>query len=445
MCSSQKIPAGFVRSIMKFSHRYFVLVLVCALTCAPLTSAQQPQRASAQGQHLEFAEALRQGRALLKRGKADQALPILETALKLATDANHPREAAAAHDALGDLYAREGQYETALKHYEEARNGFQSVAAQNRGPALVTGFSDDAYNADLMLAKTGEMQTRIGKYEEAAAIYRQMQVQKPDTSPLKPVKQGGGLFNKLKTITSTTPSASSVASTGVGTLSDIQKGFAAYRQTILYATRELGFGRIDYMTDQFDSAKKHFQNALDALGNNLPGIGNLGQMRRFRTMARTSLGDVALKQNRSKDALKAYTEALNGAKADQRLDLTWPAQRGIGRAKLLAAAQERDPQRKLHAMDDAMSSYRAALQTIETIREGSINADEARTTFLATTGDVYDEASGALAAMALLAAAKPDAPLEGAPLNYAAEAFKIAEQGRARSLLDMLGGARAAP
>src|SRR5437868_7981398 len=106
---------------MKFSIRYFVLVLVCALTCAPFTSAQQPQRPGASGQQLEFADALKQGRALLKRGKADQALPLLETALKLATDANHPREAAAAHDALGDLYAREGQYETALKHYQEDR------------------------------------------------------------------------------------------------------------------------------------------------------------------------------------------------------------------------------------------------------------------------------------------------------------------------------------
>jgi CHAT domain-containing protein/tetratricopeptide (TPR) repeat protein len=427
---------------MKFSIRYFSLLLICALTFVPCASAQQARQPGAAGQQLDFAAALKQGRALLKRGKADQALPLLETALKLASDANHPRETAAAHDALGDLYAREGQYEAALKHYQDAGTGFQTVAAQNHGPAVIAGFSDDAYNADLMLAKTGEMETRIGKYEQAASLYQQTQVQKPDTGPLKPVKQGGGLFNKLKNVTQAQPSASSIASTTTGTLGDIQKGFAAYRQTIIYATRELGFGRIDYLTEQLDSAKKHFQNALDALGSNLPGIGNLGQTRRFRTMARTSLGDVALKQNRPKDALNSYNAALKGAKEDQRLDLTWPAQRGIGRAKLLAAATERDPQRKLRAMDEAMSSYRDALQTIETIREGSINADEARTTFLATTGDVYDEAAGALAAMALLAG-KPGAQLDGSALNYAAEAFKIAEQGRARSLLDMLSEAHA--
>ena len=41
--------------------------------------------------------------------------------------------------------------------------------------------------------------------------------------------------------------------------------------------------------------------------------------------------------------------------------------------------------------------------------------------------------------MALIAAPTAGAPLEGQALTYAAEAFKIAEQGRARSLLDMLG------
>jgi len=39
---------------------------------------------------------------------------------------------------------------------------------------------------------------------------------------------------------------------------------------------------------------------------------------------------------------------------------------------------------------------------IETLRQGGIRADEARTTFLATTKDVFDEAATALATMALL-------------------------------------------
>ncbi len=437
---------------MKLISRSLVFLLSYALLGAALTPLAQPPRPGAGpavAQQVDFTSALRQGRSLLKRGKADQALPLLETALRLATTANHPREMAAAHDTLGDLYTRQGQYETALTHYEQAREGFQAAATQEASLKRVVGIGDSAYNSDLMLAKVGDTNFRMGKLAEAAGSFNQMQVQKPDTSALgqaKQAKKGFGAFSRLKDVASGQPSlstATTTATTAAGAINAIQQTFELYRQSILYSTHELGLGRIDFQTEQLDSAKKHFDNALAALASNLPGIGNLGQTRRFRTMARTSLGDIALKQGRAKDALKLYTDALNGAKADQRLDLTWPAQRGVGRAKLLAADAERDAQRKLKAMDDALASYRDALKTIETIRQGSVRADEARTTFLATTENVYDEAASALAAMALLATPKPDAPLEGPALNYAAEAFRVTEQGRARSLLDMLSESHA--
>ncbi|MGH3851254.1 MAG: CHAT domain-containing protein, partial [Pseudonocardiaceae bacterium] len=54
------------------------------------------------------------------------------------------------------------------------------------------------------------------------------------------------------------------------------------------------------------------------------------------------------------------------------------------------------------------------------------------------TKDVYDEASSAFAEMALMNSTA-GAPLSGKALEYAATSFRIAEGGRARSLLDMLG------
>ena len=51
---------------------------------------------------------------------------------------------------------------------------------------------------------------------------------------------------------------------------------------------------------------------------------------------------------------------------------------------------------------------------------------------------MFDEASSSLAEMALIASPTPGAALEGNALTYAAEGFKITEQARARSLLDML-------
>ena len=76
-----------------------LLVGLCTL---PLTAelgatpvVQQPDQAST---------ALQQGRRLLKRGKSDQALGQLQTALNLYTAAKNNRGIAAAHNELGDLY-----------------------------------------------------------------------------------------------------------------------------------------------------------------------------------------------------------------------------------------------------------------------------------------------------------------------------------------------------
>ncbi|MCA1558578.1 MAG: tetratricopeptide repeat protein, partial [Acidobacteria bacterium] len=53
---------------------------------------------------------LDQGRKLLKRGKADQALGLLEQALKGFQAASDQKGVAVTEDALGDLYNRQGQY-----------------------------------------------------------------------------------------------------------------------------------------------------------------------------------------------------------------------------------------------------------------------------------------------------------------------------------------------
>jgi CHAT domain-containing protein len=205
-------------------------------------------------------------------------------------------------------------------------------------------------------------------------------------------------------------------------------------------TYEVGTGRIAFANNEMETARKHFQNALDAGNGGMPGVANLGQTRRFRTAARTSLGDVALREGRYKDAAKMFADAASGAQKDNRLDLMWPAKRGLGRSLWLQAGQDKSATK---LRDDALDAYREALKTIEAIRAGSLRADESRSTFLATTKDVYDEAASAFAEMALLAggtAAGPgSAPLSGKALDYAAESFRITEAGRARSLLDMLG------
>lgn len=374
---------------------------------------------------------LDRGRKLLRSGDSEHALGPLEQALKLFEQANDSRGKAIAHDALGDLYNRQGLFKVALEHYQNAQVSYSAAS--------------DAYNANLMFAKIGDMHYREGNLSEASSAYGRMSVKKPDTSAVGTAKEaqskvsrGGGLLGRVKSIATGTPSASTVSSAAaVGTdiQAEIKQTRETYRQFITYAVYETGIGKVDFGNRQFDSAKKHFENALAAADN--PIYGRFGQARRWRVASRTSLGDIALAQGRATDAIKFYSAAIEGARRDNRPDLMWPAQRGLGLSHWALAEAQKDEKRASKAREDAITVFREAINTVESIRQGSLKADESRTSFLATTKIVFDNAAGALAERALISAAG-GGTLQGPALNDAAEAFRITEQGRARSLLDML-------
>jgi CHAT domain-containing protein len=399
--------------------------------------------------------ALSRGRTLLKQGHADQALGYLETALSLYTQANNPRGIAAAEDGLGDLYLIQGQYKVALDHYQKAYQSFVTArgkdetnsAATNSAAGMAgstaaaasqtaTSLADNGFNANLMLAKIGDTNYRLGKLSEASTAYLMMSVKKPEPKGgrfgLPSIMGGGFPMGKPRV----------AAPTAASGLLEVKKELDDYRSAIVSMTFELGTGRIAFANNDLETARKHFQSALDAGGSSLGVVAKLGQTQRFRAAARTGLGDVLLRQGRYKDAATKFSDAAAGAQKDERLDLMWPAKRGLGRSLWLQATQEKDNGKATKIREDALAAYRDALKTIEAIRAGSLRADESRTTFLATTKDVYDETSSALAEMALLSSSPSgagSASLSGKALEYAAESFKVTEAGRARSLLDMLG------
>jgi CHAT domain-containing protein/tetratricopeptide (TPR) repeat protein len=411
----------------------------------------------------QAALALREGRRLLKRGKADQALGQLQTALNLYTAARNRKGIAAAHNELGDLYLRQGQDKTALEHYQKAYEALTGVVAQEQKEASAAGgaarmvdsragmavdtaasASDTGFNANLVLAKIGDTNYRLGQMGAAAAAYARMNPKKPESA----AKKAGGMFGKLAPsiiLGNATDSAAVGSAAGaVGGALVAKNELDQYRVSIVYMTYELGLGRIAFAGNDLETARKHFQNADDAGKGALPMIANLGQTRRFRTAARTSLADVALRQLDFKNAFKLYEQAAKGAKDDKRLDLTWPAQRGMGRSQWALAAQEKDAKKATKLRESALGNYRDAIATVETLRAGSLRADESRTIFLGTTKDVFDDAASAFAEMALLSVPASGGSnvaaeaLSGKALEYAAEAFKITEQSRARSLLDLL-------
>lgn len=443
----------------------FLLLISCFCGLAIIGWASQPLTAITQAGGLDNpsvatpqtdpSTSLSRGRALLKQGHADQALPLLESALSGFTSTNNARGVAAAQDALGDLYMVQGQYKVALDHYRSAYQSFVVASGKDQASANVasnvagragatasaatetaaTGTLDNGFNANLMLAKIGDTNYRLGQMSEAGTAYFQMNVRKPESAAAKTTRRLGGLGAIGGIMSTGRPSIEVPTSSAIGLL-ETTKEIDEYRKSIVYMTFELGIGRIAFANKDLEAARKHFQNALDAGSGALPVIAKMGQTRRFKAAARTSLGDVLLREGRYKDAVKMFNDAADGAKKDERLDLMWPAQRGLGRALWLQAAQDKDGAKM---REQALSAYRDALKTIETIRAGSLRADESRTTFLATTEDVYDEASSAFAEMALMGTPGSSPALSGKSLDYAAESFRIAEAGRARSLLDMLG------
>ena len=431
---------------MSFIKRVSSISLAFVLLIAPVAANAQQGDASS---------ALREGRRLLKRGQADKALIQLRNALNLYTAAKNNSGMAAAHNELGDLYMRQGQYQVALENYQKALEGFvqgdkkeaintAAVSVVAPGAAPVAGaIADDGYNANLMLAKIGDTNFRLGKTADARAAYSRMIVKKPEGAAAKAGRRFGGFGAIVGGIQTGRVSVAAPTST-VTSLLEAKKELDEYRVSIVYSSYELGMGRLAYAENDLEGAKKHFQNALDAAGSSIAGIAKLGQVRRFRAASRTSLGDIALKQGKFKDATKFYNEAKKGAQDDKRLDLMWPAQRGLGRSLWLQAAQEKDPKKALALRESAVGNYSESLTTIETLRQGSLRADESRTTFLASIKDVFDEAAGAYASMALTANTDAAAPLSAKGLEYASEAFRINEQSRARSLLDLLAETDAA-
>jgi len=443
---------------MRFTFRFIGVVACLSLLVLSVTFTRSSASTTAEPvQQTGNADAaLQQGRRLLKRGRADQALGYLENALQLYTAAKNRRGIASAQNELGDLYLRQGQTKVALEHYRQAYEALTGLAAQEQADAGTAGSAagrvggadasvlaqtaastvDSGFNANLILAKIGDTNARLGRTEDAIAAYGQMKVKKPESVASRTTRRFGGLGGVIGGLSTGRVDVAAPTSAVVGIL-EAKKELDLYRDAIVFSTYEIGMGRVAYFNNDLEGAKKHFQNAFEATGASLANVAKLGQTRRFRAAARTGLADIALRQGRVKDAAKLYDDAIKGAKDDKRLDLMWPAQRGMGRSLWLQAAEEKD-KKAIQLREKALENYRDAIATIETLRQGGIRADEARTTFLATTKDVFDEDATALATMALLTSTTPGAPLDAKALDYAGEALKVTEQARARSLLDLL-------
>src|SRR5207249_12119164 len=107
---------------------------------------------------------------------------------------------AASEDGLGDLYMIQGQYPVALEHYQKAYQAFATAASTDQtnqaatssvaglagstaGAAAQTAgtvAANNAFNANLMLAKIGDTNYRLGRMSEASGAYNITPVKKTE-------------------------------------------------------------------------------------------------------------------------------------------------------------------------------------------------------------------------------------------------------------------------
>src|ERR1043166_6021554 len=247
------------RSFYKHSVPTALFAILVGLSCLiPSRVTEAGKRHELTVPQTDPSTSLARGRALLKQGHADQALPLLDSALAGFTSTNNTRGVAAAQDALGDLYLIQGQYNVALDHYKSAYQSFvaasgkdqagASAASNVAGRANATAGAatesasrtlDNGFNANLMLAKIGDTNYRLGQMSEASTAYFQMNVSKPESAAAKTTRRLGGLGGIGGILTTGRPSIEVPTSSAIGLL-ETTKEIDEYRKSIVYMTFELG-------------------------------------------------------------------------------------------------------------------------------------------------------------------------------------------------------------
>jgi CHAT domain-containing protein/tetratricopeptide (TPR) repeat protein len=426
---------------------------------------------------------LKSGSKRFEAGDTAGALPLLEQAAQQLHAAGDLKGEAEALRAIGDAYAAQGDLFTsvATDRYGQAVELFRQASLSTATSGLNVA-ADMNYNAQVTLAKLGDLYFRQGKADDAQRYYNQIAPDKAkadafDTENARRKAQNlknkpgstksrtesvgrrfGNILSKkpsldtLGSVTSTADEAAATAKdaadTAVGVVEDLHRANLLLKG---YVLSDISLGRVALLRSDEASAQQHFASALAFATNYPPIFGKGAAAKRYQIVAQTELANLAFKQGRLADAGKLYAEARDRARGANRPDLSWPAARGIGRSQWAMAqtalnqSQGQPPRsssRFAVARDSALKSYRESIATIEELRGRSIRGDEARQSFSAQTSEVYSEFTELLATLAFTTSGGDfSRPLQGEALAYAGEAFATTEKGRSRALLDSLGNA----
>ncbi|MEW5979668.1 MAG: CHAT domain-containing tetratricopeptide repeat protein [Acidobacteriota bacterium] len=461
---------NFLRSTLfgRTLRRLGILLILTSVVAFPVW---RRANAEEEGQQ-QLKQAIRQ----MEQGDSATVVPVLERlAQKFQEEGDLARQAQALR-ALGDAYARQGDvfFALATERYQEAVDVF-SMAATSGGGSGLNAAAAMRFNAQVTLARLGDLYFKAGNPQEAERYYRQIAPDKPKIDVFEAqysarqkfrdaknrpgttksraegtARRLGGLFGRkpsLSTPGQVSAEVSTARSDAAGTAAgvvDIAEDL--HRANLLlkgFILSDLSLGRTAVLQGNLDEAREHFESTLNFATRYPPVFGKSSAAQRFQVVALTELGDLAVQQQRYQEASKHYQQARAKARQSKRPDLSWPAARGAGRTEWALARQALSSGGNLSQFrthrDAALSAYRESMSVIEDLRDHSIRGDEARQSFATQTADVYTEFADLLATLTLRAAGERTSdPLRGEALTFAEEAFVALERARARSLLDLL-------
>jgi CHAT domain-containing protein len=288
-------------------------------------------------------------------------------------------------------YLNLGEYDKALELLEQARAGARS-AGHRQAEAFALQGAGQVYKA------LGESDQAAPRFEEAAALFRQLRDTRGEAISLTGLgrsQQMQGDWKKAQT--------------------SLEESLRLAREASLrpeVSSASAALGQLLSLTGDHKRAWPLLEDALSAarVTGNSRGV----------TVALEALGDASLKSGQVEDARTFFREALTEAAA-----IRSPREQGIsgiGLARSEMAAGR---------IAEATIHVRAALQAFESVRAG-ISSPDLRASYLSTAGDDYRTG------VEILMALDGEKPNSG----FAEEAFTVGEQGRARSLLDVLSAVR---
>ena len=194
-----------------------------------------------------------------------------------------------------------------------------------------------------MLAKIGEVNFHLGKVADARAAYSRMVVQKPEGAASKVGRRFGGLSAIAGGISTGRVSVSAPTS-AVTLRSKRGRSSASIAIRSSIQSYQLGMGRLAYESNDLEGAK-HFELTRSGRQQSRRHC-EAGPGRTFSCCVshESRRHCFATRQIQRRD--EVYNDAKKGAQDDKRLDLMWPAQRGLGRSLWLQAAQEKDAKKR---------------------------------------------------------------------------------------------------